>query len=382
MVPLIDLPALPLTGLLCPSGRERAACEGIDQEFVWCEQCRHGRLKHVVSRELLYGRHYAFRTSMTTTARDGIRHFVAFLRELIGPGRFRTVLDVGCNDVHLTRLLAPLAERCIGIDPVWADQDGKFIEPNIQVLAAYIEDISHVRFSEMAPDLIVCRHVLEHLADPRAVLHQLMQSAAPDALFLVEIPEFSSLLKRYRFDQIFHEHVQYFTLHSLLRLIDEVGGIYRGHRENFHHWGSVMVAFQKKATATRDTVQALDTTGLTPQTIVNRYASFKQHMRLTRDVLERESNDLQFGYGASPMLPVLAYHLETDFSHFQAIVDDDRMKHGKSYANLPLSICSPDDLPWTTSTVMITAPESGRSLLHRSFQKGARQVVYPLPLVS
>ena len=80
-----------------------------------------------------------------------------------------------------------------------------------------------------SPDLIVCRHTIEHLANPRKILQILFDLANNDAIFLFEFPALEPLVARQRFDYIFHQHLQYFSLPSFLRLIDDCGGQYIRH---------------------------------------------------------------------------------------------------------------------------------------------------------
>ena len=241
---VIELPNLPLTDTFCkipisdPYG-------GLDQSLLYCSECSHAQLLNIVKPNILYGDRYHFRTSVSATARNGANHFVDFLSGLF-PGKvYSTVLDLGCNDLYLLNKLKPFVKQCVGIDPIWADKENEVADEAIRVFGCCIEDIDAQEISTFSPDLIVCRHTIEHIANPMEVVRSLLDSSKDDAIFLFEFPAFEPLVAKHRFDHIFHQHLHYFSLSSFRRLIDECGGSYIAHTWNYHDWGSLLVAFSK-----------------------------------------------------------------------------------------------------------------------------------------
>ena len=76
------------------------------------------------------------------------------------------------------------------------------------------------------------------------MVERLVKEGADDALYLFEVPGFDNLIERMRFDQVFHQHAQYFSLHSFLRLLDLVGGNIRSPLQLLR-LGRMAVAFGK-----------------------------------------------------------------------------------------------------------------------------------------
>ena len=50
-------------------------------------------------------------------------------------------------------------------------------------------DVQAIDLPDGAYDLVVCSHVLEHVADDRAALHELLRIAAPDGLLYLAFPD-------------------------------------------------------------------------------------------------------------------------------------------------------------------------------------------------
>ena len=73
-----------------------------------------------------------------------------------------------------------------------------------------------------------------------------------------------------------------------------------------------------------------------------------------------------YGFGAGLMLATYAYHLKTDFSFLEALLDDDLDKHGKGYRNLPLSIQHPTKINVPeNSSFIVTSLENIRPIYKR-----------------
>lgn len=370
VTPLIDLPQLPLTDSYC---REAVAnpIMGIDQKMLYCHSCGHGQLETLVAPEVLYGTNYCFRTSSSPTARKGTEFFLSVIDQ-IAPGRkFRCVLDLGCNDLFLLQRLKDRTGFRVGIDPVWRGRDCE--DDSIQVFGMNFEEVDLNQLPEK-PDLIVCRHTLEHIIDPRKVVAALMDIAAPDALFVFEVPGFDGLVQRLRFDQVFHQHAQYFSLASFLKLLEVVGGRHLLHRFNFHDWGAMAVAFVK-GNANPDALARQ----WSPAEISVRYTSFQQQMRATGELLAFYAGSPLYGYGAAQMLPVLGYHMGTDFKELIAVIDDDESKDGIGYWNLPVKVTPARKVAdLAEAAVLITAIDNVQPILTRLLAHRPRHILLPL----
>ena len=387
----IDLPNLPLTGMFASltDGFALRYCEeamknpvkGIDQRLLICAECGHAQLVEQVASSVLYGDSYSFRTSVSATARHGTSFFLSALDE-VAPGRhFNCALDLGCNDLYLLKQLQGRADARVGIDPVWVSKDDQRDDKGITVIGAAIEDVNLAQALEAPPDLVVCRHTLEHIYDPRAVLQQLFAAAAENALFLFEVPGFEALVYRLRFDQVFHQHLQYFTLASFRRLLQEVGGVYISHWENYHDWGALLVAFAKDGKGQEQRGKIVEPT-FDVSAIRERYIIFRRQLSTANEVLKSLEGTTIYGYGAAQMLPVLAYHLDNNLSSLTAVLDDDPAKDGLHYWNLPLVIrytANITDLE--AASIFITAVDNVKPILSKLLARRPRHIIYPFHII-
>lgn len=379
LVKAIDLPVLPITDSFC---REPVPnpLSGIDQALLYCESCAHGQLEVLLSPAVLYGSNYCFRTSASATARKGTEFFLSVLEEL-APGRhFHCVLDIGCSDLYLLKSLKDRADYRVGIDPVWRGHESECEDSSILIIGEFFESVDFSIFPAK-PDLIVCRHTLEHVFEPKEVIRTLLKIGGSETLYLFEVPGFDCLIQRLRFDQVFHQHAHYFSLGSFLKLLNVVGGYHIQHRFNYHDWGAMAVAFVRQDASVATTLRPATTTWALAD-ICKRYELFHRQMQSCEETLRFFADGPIYGYGAAQMLPVLGYHMGTDFGEFNAILDDDPAKDGSSYWNLPVQIKLASQVEnLAEATVLITAIDNVQPIMNRLLARRPRHILHPLNII-
>ena len=223
-----------------------------------------------------------------------------------------------------------------------------------------IEDVNFENVFERRPDLIVMSHTLEHLTDLRKTLQALLDSASDDVSIAIEVPSFDRQIYSGRMDMVFHQHLHYFSLHSIVRLFEGLGVCYVDHRINHHYLcGTLLIFFKKKP--------ILITSGvgqpILQQAATTSIALFRQACDFTMQEIGR-LHEKKYAYGASQLLPLLAYHLQTDMSEFAAILDRSEARIGKYFPGLPVPIIHLDNAAdIADSAVLITAVDSSRDIL-------------------
>ncbi|WP_323505571.1 class I SAM-dependent methyltransferase [Herbaspirillum sp. RTI4] len=348
----------------------------VDQQLLFCPACGHGQLETLIAPNVLYGSNYCFRTSTSTSARKGTEFFLSVINEVAPERQFRCVLDLGCNDLFLLDLLKDRADFRVGIDPVWENRESDREDQSIQIFGMNFEDVD-LQQLPAKPDLIVCRHTLEHIIDPCRVVKALMDIAADDAVFIFEVPGFDGLIQRFRFDQIFHQHAQYFTLASFLKLLEKTGGRHLLHRYNFHDWCGMAVAFVK---GPADICK--DVKHWTQTEIISRYTNFQKQMSITRELLDFHTGLPLYGYGAAQTLPILGYHMNTDFGQLIAVIDDDDEKDGIGYWNLPVKVVPARKVgDLHDAAVLITAIDNVQPIMKKLLTNRPRHILVPLNII-
>ena len=133
------------------------------------------------------------------------------------------VIDVGCGEGHFVRDLAETMQssgRFLGFDPNTSTESGSGIEFIPEYFKADL-DINRYK-----PDLIIMRHVLEHLENPADFIEQIALASATlekPIYFFAETPCVDLALNTGRVVDFFYEHPSQFTKNSFTKLM-QLGG--------------------------------------------------------------------------------------------------------------------------------------------------------------
>ena len=151
--------------------------------------------------------------------------FRAFSESLVdrlvdrGMLRGMEVVELGCGRGDFLSLLCRRAGCSgVGIDPALPDHLERISNANLRWLKRSFGELDVVTRDTR---LVVCRHVLEHLARPRELLTAVADCAhrAPDLRFYFEVPNATAMLENGGVWDVIFEHPQYFTEASLSALL-------------------------------------------------------------------------------------------------------------------------------------------------------------------
>lgn len=377
--PTLEFPKLPLTEIYI-THKPTKLVGFIDQAFHICSRCGHGQLSSVVDPRIVYSPSaYGYRTGTSATGKRANDVFVSFVRKVVGKKHFPKLIDIGCSDLYLINTLKDTASGRIGIDPVLKGQERKLSKGSLTVVGDLFERADLAKLVEKEDALVLSSHTLEHIENPAGLMERLFDATGEGSLFIFQFPYLTPLLTDYRFDQIFHQHLEYFTTRSFFYLVERFGGRIITFSVNYHHWGTLMVAFRKISQKRSPRDEWKSHPVMRPSDIRRRYDQFRTRMDTTNAYLSSIKKEDTYGFGATPMLPILGYHLRNDFFWFKAILDDDKKKRGLYYINLSVPIYFPEDVRggFTHANMLVTAYNTSRSVLPRVLRLDPKRIIVP-----
>ena len=129
-----------------------------------------------------------------------------------------TVLEIGYGDGSFLEALADGRPegRYIGFDP----HGFQFEHDRVELRSGLFEPGLHLQ--ELKPDVIVSRHVLEHLTNPLAFLQKIAFHATIEGiepLLYIEVPCVDALITTGRTVDLYYEHNSQFTTVSFERML-------------------------------------------------------------------------------------------------------------------------------------------------------------------
>jgi NDP-4-keto-2,6-dideoxyhexose 3-C-methyltransferase len=369
---VIDLPRFPMIGVFVDNPDD-PGIPPVDQVLTICGDCGHMQLAHTVDPQILYNSDYFHRSGESDSARAGIDVFATYVRKVAGTRKFNRLLEVGCNDIYLLHQIQDLADEVFGIDPIWIGEPPPQGD-DLHVLGGFVEDVDLEAALSGKPDLLISSMTFEHLKDPHETLRCLMESAADDALIVMQVPGTEMLLGNMRFDQLSHQHYQQFSLRSFIRMVELCGGKYVEHETNTPYWGAIMVAFEKGNGAGEHDLFRQHTKA----EVSGKFAAFKHHLKITMDAMADFDGRSVYGFGAAQCVPSLAYFMESDLAFLGAVFDDNPERQNKYWPGLAVQTSAvKPDLDWEKSAILITAPDYARALVKRVSGLGAERIIVP-----
>jgi len=223
-MPFFDGGMQPLATLGWPkSSSDAQGMQRHPHDFVCCPACT-----HVWNRSFRYDA-IPYKNNPNRMFNSGAiwRGHLALTRDLVlrhlPPDP--VVVEIGCGEGHFVRGIAEARGRrgrFIGFDPSASPETGHGVEFH----ARLFEPLTDMK--ELLPDVVIIRHVLEHLIDPSALLDQLawggMTLDKPCWLF-AEMPCIDRVFDTGRLADFFYEHVAHFTTKSFRTIMERAGSL-------------------------------------------------------------------------------------------------------------------------------------------------------------
>ncbi len=202
---------------------------GLDQlhgelQPVVCTRCLHIYLRQcapVKTLAELYRDYYSYPSALEgsfSPERD--QAFLRIFRDKISrtlSKKQNRVLEIGCYDGYVLYHLKKMGFSVTGCDPSQGANIGKRFGLDIKKQFFKVDDFFK---RGLKYDVVIFRHLLEHMPKPVDFLKTLKKVLMPTGIFVFEVPGVESYLKNGSTGIFSFQHVQYFSRASIARLVE------------------------------------------------------------------------------------------------------------------------------------------------------------------
>ena len=303
LIEILDLPSLPLTGLYFPSRELAKISKLYDQGLIRCKSCGHSQLKNAIDPLEVYDETYTHRSSGSSISKGGNDYLYSYINKRYKINSDTKLLEIGCNDGYLLKKISQKTYSACGIDPIWVDQEVP-THKNFQIFGGYASDVAQIIPKELRPNLVISAHTFEHTVSLFEELKCVVDFAEENTDFIIEMPSFDTLIRLRRFDQVFHQHIQYISESSIAELVKRLKCVLLDISYNYNYWGGTVIFHFKKSLSNNSA--SLNLKKIDDQSVENALQDFKSF----REILGRQLkfHDEIYYIGAAQMLPILHYH--------------------------------------------------------------------------
>jgi hypothetical protein len=333
----LNLPNYPLTGVYSSEKFNLNELQ-FDQLFSVCLKCNHGQLNRQIDPNYLYSENYGFRTSSSESSKQSNRRLANWIQSIVEI-KNKVILEFGANDHSLLSELRNFG-RAYAVDPLHLETSKSLKNRNIITISKFIEDVSLSDINDTKVDIVLGIHTLEHLSDPVSALDDLAKLTHDETIFILEFPNLDNLIRNSRFDQITHQHVQYFSVRSIKLLLDKLNFKVLYWDIDGEIYGSMRIIFSKTSNIkiTRvGTNKPLDNFDDSLMKSIEKFQSnVSDHNRLFKKF--SVNSEIVKIYGAGQTTSTLLYHLSE--LRPDEIYDDDTNKVGLYYPYISTPIKS------------------------------------------
>ena len=263
LAPFIALGPTPLANSFLKSEKEFAEEISFPLDVYFCETCSLVQLADVVDPEILF-RNYIY---VTGTADTIVAHNKRYARTVVDFLKLNDedlVVEAASNNGSLLKCFQKYGVKTLGVEPAEniaqkANADG------VETINEFFNSTTAEKIRDQygAARAVIGNNVLAHVDDTQDFLRGCKLLLASDGLAVIEVPYLKEFVEHIEYDTVYHEHLCYFSITSLVKLceavglsivrIDEIsvhGGslrIYAGRKEHFEsHAPDVLAAAERE----------------------------------------------------------------------------------------------------------------------------------------
>lgn len=255
--PILFLGYMPPVNQMHKVGTPPAEQPSYPSQLLYCGKCHLVQLGLIVNPKILFPPEYPYTSSTTKILRDNFRELYNECASLIKLQKEDLVIDIGSNDGNLLSNFKD-NHRVLGVTP---EDIGKIaIERDIPTIIAYFNGkvAEKIKKEYGKAKIITATNVFAHMPNINHVTGLVVDLLEEDGVFISESHYLLPLIEQLQYDTIYHEHLRYYSFHSLKYLLEKNGLEVFHAKEIPTHGGSIRVyATRKGQYKVYNTVNAL-----------------------------------------------------------------------------------------------------------------------------
>lgn len=229
----------------CIPRDEEPSTPKVPLEMTLAPQSGLVQLRHTAASDDMYKK-YWYRSSTNESMVEELRQIAASVTKLMRVGKDDIWIDIGCNDGTLLSFLPKEAIR-IGYDP------NDYREISEKHASLIVNDYFNAEAFRKSPygtrkaKVVTSIAMFYDLENPHTFVQDVYDVLDEDGLWVIQMSYLPLMLKQLAFDNICHEHLEYYSLEALKYLLDSHDFKIVDCQLNDVNGGSFRIYIQKKS---------------------------------------------------------------------------------------------------------------------------------------
>ncbi|MGA0077350.1 MAG: class I SAM-dependent methyltransferase, partial [Pelagibacteraceae bacterium] len=330
-------------------------------EVNYCPKCHNCQLSVAVDPKKMFS-NYLYTSSTSVSFRN---HFInaanQYVKELKLKPKSSYIIDIGSNDGVALKPFKDLGfNKILGIEP--AKNLAKLANKNkIKTFNGFLEKKNLKKIKGKA-DLILASNVFAHSDKLKEMAECMFSLLSPKGTIIIEVQYLLNTLKDLTFDNIYHEHYNYWSLISLNNFFKNIGAtIFKSERISTHG-GSIRIYVKKGKNIKIDNsvTKLLDLEEKEGLKNYKTYQAFGEKInKLKANVIKniknlKSKNKKIVGFGA-PAKATTALNFFGISKEIDFIIEDNKLKHNKFIPGVLIPIKDKKFLKDKNTTILVLA---------------------------
>ena len=356
---VVSLGYQPLANNLLRKVNEK--CDLYPLEVNYCEKCYNCQLSVAVDPKKMFS-NYLYTSSTSKLFRG---HFInaaqKYIKDLKLNKKKSYIIDIGSNDGVALKPFKDLGfKHLLGVEP--AKNLAKLANKNkIKTFNGFLDKKNLKKIRKNA-DLILASNVFAHSDKLKEMAECMLKLLNKKGVIVIEVQYLMNTLKDLTFDNIYHEHYNYWSLTSLVNFFNQFKAtIYKSERVDTHG-GSIRIYVKKDnkvkvESSVKNLLNEEEKFGIkkfkTYQEFGKKVYKIRENVRKNIKKLKNKNN-LIIGYGA-PAKATTALNFFGISNEIDFIVEDNKLKHKKFIPGVKIPIKNKSHIKNKNNTLIVLA---------------------------
>ena len=221
LIKILSLGFLPGVNQMYKIGSQNNYENFFPTNLVYSPSSKLFQIDNIVDKKILFPKSYPYTSSTTKILRENFKNLFEETNKLFKLKSNDLVVDIGSNDGNLLEKFKNC--RVLGVTP---EKIGlRAIKRGIPTIIDYFNsNVSNKILKKYGKaKIITATNVFAHIDNIDKLLKSILKILKKDGVFISESHYFLSLVNTLQYDTIYHEHLRYYTVSSLIKIFKKYG---------------------------------------------------------------------------------------------------------------------------------------------------------------